>query len=177
MSCSDKSRPVCTECKTGHRPSSPVITLPCGHCFESETLDRHVGITGAYEIDRYGFVSFIDSRKLKNCNMTCPDCGAEIHDIPAYAMISGVPKLLEETKKLIARIGGHIGIIGKRLSYHEITLRNNFPLLKMGLRPSPLSDGANRQLISQRYQALREVQEQIIAIRGIYHFENRSDIF
>lgn len=177
VSCGDTSNLVCIECQAGRNPGSPIITLPCGHHFESKTLDNHVGIIGSYEINKYGTISFIDCRKLGNCDMSCPDCAAEIHSTSAYAIVSEIPKLEETTKNLVSRIGRDIGILGKRLSYHEIMLRNSFPVLKMGLRPSPLADTGNRQLISQRYQGLREVQEHITTIRGIYSFESKCDIY
>ncbi|KAL1857897.1 hypothetical protein Plec18170_003121 [Paecilomyces lecythidis] len=80
-------------------------------------------------------------------------------------MVSGIQSLQDRIQKLVAKVGAEIGNFGKRISYHEMTLRNTFPDLKMGLRSSPLADKANRQLISQRYLELREVQDQITELR------------
>ena len=167
--CGKKAPANCIKCDTGVYPAIPVINLPCGHDIELDYLDGNAEISNVRNPEETNKESdgSICTDKLEK--FTCPECGKPVREEQ-----TGIPKLAEVADKLITKMGQSMGMLGKQLTYHEIMLRNSFPLLQQGLRSSPLGYAANQQLISERFRGLTEVQDHITEVRGIVALPNRG---
>lgn len=163
MLCGEKAPKNCIQCETGAPPAVPTINLPCGHDMELDNLETSAEISNSGNLEeKKGSANPPSGGHLKTIDLTCSECGRL-----ARASQTEIPKLAEVADKLITKMAQYIGILGKRLTYHEVMLRNSFPSLKQGLRSSPLGFAANQQLISERFRGLTEAQDHIAAIRGM----------
>ncbi|KKZ67786.1 hypothetical protein EMCG_06552 [[Emmonsia] crescens] len=74
-------------------------------------------------------------------------------------------KLPSTIDSLLLNIGRKYHMLGKRLQYVEIMLRETFKLFRGQIRPTPLSAGHNRRLIQDRGSEIAEVQVHVLEIK------------
>ncbi|KAL2002422.1 hypothetical protein VTN02DRAFT_6800 [Thermoascus thermophilus] len=158
--------PVATSAKANARDARKLVIYPA---LENATRSSRA-LTSVFSIAMVLVPALLVSILVSAAVPTLQSPQRDICPVLSVLVLSPVqwaeiPKLAEVADKLITKMAQYIGILGKRLTNHEVMLRNSFPSLKQGLRSSPLGFAANQQLISERFRGLTEVQDHIVAIR------------
>jgi len=84
--------------------SDPVIFLACGHFYSVGSLDRHMDLRSAYEINEGGEI--FEPKKFPTAEMkACPECRAPLRNIHRYNRIVNKALLSEATKRFMAHAG------------------------------------------------------------------------
>lgn len=148
------------------------MSLQCGHGFEVEFLDRHVGIDSLYEINSSGSILEVglqSTARLSHINANCPTCGEDMKDVRRYALCSQLQTLKSSMDRLYAKITRNFNVFLEQTYAGKVKLDASFENFGKAIRPGPLNGRANELLIRERINTLTEVQANIINFRGNHH--------
>jgi hypothetical protein len=119
----------------------PIIFLSCGHFYTMSTLDGHMDLKSAYEINDDGKI--LGPRNFARTEMkACPECRAPLRNIHRYNRVVKGALLDEATKRFMAYAGNlQIGLLEKVQEKEQKLedLVNEFALLATTTNTAPVS--------------------------------------
>lgn len=173
--CGEICATVCIQCKTGVFPEKPKMVLSCGHVFDVDQMDMHVGLKNIYHYDSNGNIERpqLISSKLQdlNINASCPDCGKSCANIRRYAFIDQLQKMPDVIDRLYAKMGRKMEMYIDGINRVKEELRSSTETFKENLKPSPLSGKTNEQLVKDRGNKIMDVQQTIVKFKGMYTYK------
>ena len=120
----------------------PVIFLPCGHFYATSTLDGHIEMHKAYEMDKSGVWNALKTLRSSDVNeksKQCPDCRSVISSIRRYGRIL---KLIElralERKHMAMTIHSLETIAGHLKEKADRCILSQLHKLEFSIRRSPM---------------------------------------
>ncbi|PGH04969.1 hypothetical protein AJ79_06926 [Helicocarpus griseus UAMH5409] len=156
LNCGHKFAVMCS-----FKDQDPLCSEPCGLIFE---CGHHcTGICGSCSTSKHAPCGKICGQKL-NCEHRC------------NVDIGKTDKLSNILDSLLFVAGKKYQMLGKRLLYHEIHLRETFKLFRGEIRPTPLSAAHNRQLIQERGSGLADVQTHILETKDQFVIPLENDL-
>ncbi len=172
--CGEICATKCTQCKTGSAPDNVQMHLKCGHIFELETIDKHVGLGDFYEIDSTGVIKrpriILPKLQGLNANPCCPECGASCADVRRYAIFKELKELPDTLDRLYAKMGRKMNVFMDWMLRCKGDLQTSFEEFRKNLRPGPLTGKTNADLVRDRGNSMMEVQQNICSFRGMFEF-------
>lgn len=133
---------ICLSAFGDHDVSTdPVICLPCGHFYAMSTLDGHLAIDSAYDIDVDG--NFRALRSLYSSDITekskgCPDCRAPIHSINRYGRILKFSELRSLERKHMMSIDRSLKILNSGSMERNLNTISILQDLEDQIKQSPM---------------------------------------
>lgn len=167
--CGEYCAKKCAQCSIGSAPWKLQMHLKCGHSFDLEIMDTHVGLRNVYEIDGRGVIrrpqiSSIQSLDTKPC---CPQCGKSCVDMRRYAIFKQLQDLPDTIDRLYAKMGRKMDMFNHSMLNCRDDLQASFQTFRKSLQPGPLAGNANAGLVRERGNAMMEVQQRIVDFRGM----------
>lgn len=169
--CGEYCAKKCTHCSIGSAPQKLQMHLKCGHSFDLEEMDMHVGLRNVYEIDGRGIIkrpqisSSIQSLHTKPC---CPQCGKSCVDMRRYAIFKQLQDLPDTIDRLYAKMGRKMDQFNHSMLNCRDQLQASVQKFRKSLQPGPLAGNANACLVRERGNAMMEVQQRIVDFRGMH---------
>ena len=167
--CGEACPQVCPQCQSGKVSEKPQMFLSCGHSFDVEELDRHVGIQELYDTDDHD-KTFKSKKSVGegNINATCPVCGQSCASSRRYALhhqMQSFPKVLDSIYSRLYR---------KLCNFLDVTystkgsLDSSFRFFQESLQPGPLNGRKNELKIRERSIILQKIQASITGFKGTF---------
>jgi hypothetical protein len=155
-------------------PAKRQIFLPCGHHFDLELLDNHIGISKLYQLDDNGHISMANMvvserilpKQLSDVNPSCPTCGHDCKDVRRYALFHQLSALKGNLDRLYSKFCRNLHIFMENMYETKTELDKNFDSISMALRPGPLAGRKNEEIVRNRGNALVGLEQQIMHFRG-----------
>ena len=167
--CGELCPRVCLQCITGTSPEKAQMFLSCGHNFDLETLDQHVGIESLYCIEEDGRIERVlepFSDRPRDFNTQCPMCGQGCANIKRYALHAQLQRLEDIIDSLYVRIHRKTWKYMDQIRGAKGDLDTTFDGFQKKIRPGPLTGRANEFQIRERGNAMVEIQGHIEGFRG-----------
>ena len=168
--CGEQCPTTCIECKTGAFPEKAKMFLSCGHVFDVDEMDTHVGLKNIYRFDSNGNIErpHLISSNLQelNINACCPECGKPCDNLRRYAFIRQLLNMPDTIDRLYAKMGRKMEMFMDGLVRVKEDLRLSADIFQKRLKPSPLAGKTNEQLVKDRGNAIMEVQHKVTRFRG-----------
>lgn len=139
--------------------------LPCGHYFELEYLDRHLGLANVYRLDTTGKIQKVACDALgqvKNMSSACPTCGESCKNVRRYALHHQLVSLQGNIDRMHTKLSRKMNMFMEQLYDAKKTLDESFDDFRERLRSGPLAGRSNTDLLDRRGNTLAEVQSSII---------------
>jgi len=168
--CGERCGTACSKCTSGRPPRKFQMFLPCGHFFDADFLDNHVGLSILYDLSSTGRIlnarpaSARDRAKIKTY---CPTCGTHFTQLSRYRLCSKLSSLEATIDQIYANFGRKLNVFMDQMYSKKVELDRTFDAWSKTLRPSPLSGRTNEALVSTRGNALIEIQDNIVGFRGM----------
>jgi len=168
--CGERCATVCSQCVSGSPSKKIQMFLPCGHSFDLDLLDDHVGISILYDLSNTGRIlkaratSARDRAKVKTY---CPTCGTSFTQLTRYHLCDQLSALEGNIDQIYAKFSRRLNIFMEQIYFRKVELDQTFDAWSKTLRPSPLSGRTNEGLVRDRGNALAEVQDNIMNFRGM----------
>ena len=172
--CGERCPTRCLQCITGQMASKVQMFLPCGHYFDVEFLDNHVGITKLYHLDSTGHIEKADlatfekisPKQLSHIAVSCPLCDYDCKDVRRYALFHQLSTLEGSLDRLYSKFCRKLHIFMENIYDIKSELDKTFDNFTSTLRPGPLAGRRNEELIRHRGNAIGEVQHKISHFKG-----------
>ena len=162
--CGEMCPAACPVCNLQDLTQATYMFLPCGHHFELEYLDRHLGLTNIYLLDTTGNIQKVDSDALsevESTNSACPTCQRSCKDVRRYALHHQLVALKGNNDRMHNKFSRKMNWFMKQLYDARTHLDKSFKDFRERLRAGPLAGRCNEDLVRQRGNTLAEVQSQI----------------
>ena len=166
--CGERCPTTCAQCKTGEFPAQSQLSLSCGHSFDVDVLDLHVGLEKVFEISDTGVIQS-PRPGISTDIMTplrCLECDMSCNDIRRYALISHLRAIPENIDRLYKKLGRKMYQYMEQIREAKDKLQSDFPDFKDRLKAGPLAGRRNELLVRLRGSALNDLQQQITRFRG-----------
>lgn len=168
--CGERCSTKCVQCTTGAFPEKLQMFLACGHHFDVEVLDSYVGIHNLYQLSaKSGHINGVHLSSMEQTfDMSlpyCPSCGEGCEDVRRYAIIYQLRMTEGNIDRVYSKLCRNLN---RFLSYmHDVKrdLDDSFPGFAGRLRPGPLTGRTNERLVSERGNAMTDVQGKIQRFR------------
>lgn len=168
--CNERCPEHCPQCSTGAIPKKTMMFLPCGHHFDVETLDQHVGLLAIYQMGLSGRIKKIDLKSepfsSKKLRLSCPSCNKDFGDTRRYLHVKQLSTMKENVDRLLGRLSRMTSLFLKRMSEVKVNLDGTYEAFQNGLKSGPLSGKTNEDLVRYRGNALAGVTHQIQSFKG-----------
>ena len=167
--CSERCPAQCTQCATGKFPEKSLMFLHCGHIFELETLDKHVGIDLLYQMDNDGQILSPRPKNIQDLapmKLHCPTCNASCSDVRRYALHAQLNALENNIDRMYAKFSRKLNMFCEMVYRIKMELNWSFQSFCNALRSDPLSGGRNEKLVDSRSNALLIIQNGIKDFNG-----------
>ncbi|MCJ1462198.1 hypothetical protein MMC07_000798 [Pseudocyphellaria aurata] len=162
----------------GSVPAKPQLFLACGHHFDLETFDAHVGLKNVYDIDSTGVIkrALVNPSAMQafGADVCCPECGAACVNIRRYAIFKQLRDLPDTVDRLYAKMGRKMNMFMDLIVRSKDDLDTSFEAFSKSMRPGPLTGKTNERWVRDRGNAMMEVQQKIVNFRDdvVAKFEN-----
>lgn len=170
--CGERCADRCIQCKTGSVPAKLQLFLACGHYFDLETFDAHVGLRNVYEIDSTGVIKRVlvnpFAMQAFGADISCPECGVACVNIRRYAIFKQLRDLPDTVDRLYAKIGRKMNLFMDLIVRSKEDLDTSFEAFSKNMRPGPLSGKTNERWVRDRGNAMMDVQQKIVNFRGTH---------
>ena len=138
--------------------------LPCGHHFELEYLDKHLGITSIYCLDTTGNIQKVARDTLDQVEKevsACPTCRESCKKVRRYALHYQLVALKGNMERIHSKFGKKMNMFRGQLDDAKIRLDKSFDDFSDKIRPGPLAGRSNADLVRHRGNTLAEIQSNI----------------
>lgn len=142
------------------------MSLPCGHCFDVEELDEHVGVADFYDINDTGIIGRPRIRVTDFAAPTCPACRESLSGVRRYSIFHQIQSLPDNIDRMFAKFGRKMEMFEDELTKAESGLSSSSGEFTKQFRPSPLAGKKNQNLVRVRGNMMMEVQKKITDFRG-----------
>ena len=142
------------------------MSLPCGHCFNVEELDQHVGLADFYEISDTGVIVCPRIRVTDIKAPTCPACSESLSSVRRYSLLHQLRSLSDIIDRMYAKFGRKMEMFEDQLTKAESGLCSTFGDFAKQFKPSPLAGKKNQNLVRVRGNTMMEVQTNITDFKG-----------
>ena len=162
--CGETCSSECPMCTHNDITQRTYMFLPCGHHFELESLDTHIGLDKIYCIDTNGKIQRIASDSLSQAqgmNATCPTCGESCKDVRRYAIHHQLMALRGNVDRMHTKFSRKMNMFMEQLYDGKTSLDKSFDDFRGRLRRGPLAGRSNENLVRHRGNALAETQSRI----------------
>ena len=162
--CGEHCPTKCIQCITGKIPPKTQIFLNCGHNFDLEFMDNHVGVGNVYQLDHTGRITNVHSlyaRKYSKIAVYCPVCGRSCQSVRRYAIYDQLTVFEETTDRVYTKYNRKINMFLEQMYDAKTDLNISFDGFKKRLRPGPLTGRINEDLVRIRGNALTAIQTNI----------------
>ena len=167
--CGERCATVCSLCQNGTLPTKTQMYLACGHSFDIDVLDSHIGVTGLYQIDTHGNIQALAmglESGMDSVNPQCPICTQDCAEIRRYSICKQLRDFTGVADILSALFARKTNYFLKRAYAIKLDLDATFARFHETIRPGPLTGKANETKIRERVSALDELHEHIGGFRG-----------
>lgn len=168
--CGESCATTCSQCVSGRTLSTRQMFLPCGHSFDLDLLDNHVGISFLYDLSSTGRIlkaRAASARDRANVMTYCPTCGTHFRQLTRYHLCDQLSALDGNVDQIFAKFSRKVNTLMEHMYSRKKELDQTFDAWSKTLRPSPLAGRTNEGLVRHRGNALAEVQDSIINFRGM----------
>lgn len=101
----------------------PIVVLSCGHFYAMSTLDGHMDLRSAYQIDDAGKI--LGPKHFERAEMkVCPECREPLRNIHRYNRVVNGALLDEATKRFMAYAGALQTDLQNKVQEHELKLED-----------------------------------------------------
>lgn len=169
--CGEYCARTCTHCSIGSAPQKLQMHLKCGHSFDLEKMDMHVGLRNVYEIDSRGIIKrpqISSSMQFLHIKPCCPECSQSCVDMRRYAIFKQLQDLPDTIDRLYAKMGRKMDTFNHSMLNCRAELQATVQKFRESLKPGPLAGNANALLVRERGNAMMEVQQRIVNFRGMH---------
>ena len=169
--CGEECSKACIQCTTGVVPGEPQMFLSCGHNFDVQRLDKHVGIEEIYKIDKEGrFLEVVTptAQEGRRVKASCPRCGESCALINRYALHHRLEMFESVLDGLHVRLYRKVSKFLDDLYSKKLALDSSFHTFNSCLKSGPLTGRYNESRIRERGNVLAELQENIVGFRGMF---------
>lgn len=167
--CGEMCPAGCPICRHHNLFQKTYMFLPCGHHFELEYLDKQLGITNVYHLDKSGSiqkVSCITLSQVKNMVLVCPTCGESCKNVRRYALHHQLLALKGNIDLMHTKLSRKMNMFMKQLYDAKTRLDESFNDFCERLKPGPLAGRNNADLVRYRGNTLAEIQSSIINFKN-----------
>lgn len=151
------------------------MSLPCGHCFDVEKLDKHVGLADFYEISDTGLIVRPRICVTDLRAPTCPTCSGSFSGVRRYSLFDQLRSLPDIVDRMYAKFGRKMDMFEDQLTKAELGLTLGFGDFTKQFKPSPLAGKKNQNLVRVRGNTMMEVQKRITDFRGEHFGSGHPD--
>lgn len=162
--CGEMCPAGCPVCRYHDLSQKTYIFLPCGHHFEVEFLDRHLGLTNIYRLDTSGNIEKVDcdtKGQVTNMVSACPTCGKGCKKVRRYALHHQLLAFKGNIDRMHTKLSRKMNMFMEQLYDGKIKLDKTFNDFRERLRPGPLAGRSNADLVRYRGNTLEEIQSSI----------------
>ena len=158
----------CVQCGNRSSFDQPQIFLPCGHNFDVQTLDSHVGIQNR---DCLNTEANSDSGSVTEIpspdSLVCPNCAVPIKGIRRYLIVTQMAALPETVDRLYAKLGRKLDKLNYETYRNEELLSLTFESFckRLSTEMRRLSGKRDKDMIWTRGNAMLKVQTKAAAFR------------
>lgn len=166
--CGELCQAACPVCRHRDLSQKTYMFLPCGHHFELEFLDRHIGLTKLYRLDTTGNIQKVACDTLgqvKNMVLACPTCGGSCKNVRRYAFHHQLVALKGNIDRMHTKLSQKMNMFMEQLYHAKTTFDKSFDDFRERLRPGPLAGRNNADLVRHRGNTLVEIQSNITNFR------------
>ena len=157
--------PICRHCDLSQKT---YMFLPCGHHFELEFLDRHIGLTKLYRLDTTGNIHKVACDTLgqvKKMVLGCPTCGGSCKNVRRYAFHHQLVALKGNIDRMHTKLTRKMNMFMEQLYHAKTRFDKSVDDFRERLRPGPLAGRNNADLVRHRGNTLVELQSNITEFR------------
>ena len=154
----------CPVCRYRDLSQKTYMFLHCGHHFEVEYLDRHLGLINVYHLDTTGNIQKVACDTLgqaKKMISACPTCGESCNNVRRYALHHQIMALKDNIDRMHTKFSRKMNMFMEQLYDAKITLDVSFNDFCERLRPGPLAGRSNADLVRHRGTTLVEIEKGI----------------
>lgn len=165
---------TCRQCTSEDFPIKTQMFLSCGHSFDLDILDNHVGISNLYEIDGDGRIrrpSVALTEVLTKSKVSCPMCGSLSPQVRRYALHAQILAFQDNIDRLYANFSRKFHTFSIEMWKVKHEMDCTYEASSKALKPGPLSGRSNQELVHKRGNKLNWLQKQITEFNGRLTFE------
>lgn len=166
--CGEMCPAACPVCRLRDLSQKTYMFLPCGHHFELEYLDRHIGLANVYRLDTAGNIQKVACNTLgqaKNMISACPKCGQSCKNVRRYALHHQLVSLQGNIDRMHAKLSRKMNMFMGQLYDAKKVLDESFNDFLERLRPGPLAGRSNTDLVRRRGNTLAEIESSIVDLK------------
>ena len=159
----------CVQCATGQFQDKIQMILHCGHTFDLEDLDDHVGLSDFHDLDVKGHIlstNVLPEKARVSIRTYCPVCRKSITNIRRYALIIKLSVLNETFDRICAGLSQQLSVFMEQVYTIKTQYEQSYNTFQQTLKPSPLSGKTNEDLVNKRRMILARVENSIENFKG-----------
>ena len=167
--CGETCSTTCPVCRHRNLSNKTYMFLPCGHHIELEYLDKHVGVTNIYDLDKSGNIQKVVCKPLsqiKNMDSVCPTCGESCRDVRRYALYHQLLALNGNIDRMHTKLSRKMNMFMEQLYNARTSLDKSLTEFRERLKPGPLGGRNNADLVRYRGNTLADIQSRILDFKS-----------
>ena len=167
--CGETCSTTCPVCRHRDISNKMYMFLPCGHHFELEYLDKYVGVTNIYDLDKNGNIQKVVCKPLsqiKNMDPVCPTCGESCRDVRRYSLYCQLLAFNGNIDRMHSKLSRKMNMFMEQLYDARTSLDKSLTEFRERLKPGPLGGRNNADLVRSRGNTLADIQSRILDFKS-----------